>query len=57
MEIKTKIVSELFKYKFKKTTEDLQINTVIGSDYQLKVAYHFSFDSINLSSEREIVED
>ena len=57
MEIKTKIVSKLFKYKFKRTTEDLQTNTVISSDYQLKVVYHFSFDSINLRSEREIVED
>ena len=57
MEIKTNIVSQLFKYKFKRTTEDLQINTVISSDYQLKVVYHFSFDSINLRSEREIVED
>ena len=28
MEVKTKIVSELFKYKFKKTTEDLQIENL-----------------------------
>ena len=57
MEIQKNIINELFKYKFTGTTEDLQINIIVSGDYQIKVFYHFSFDSINLRSERDIIED
>ena len=57
MEIQKNIINELFKYKFTRTTEDLQINIIVNGDYQIKVVYHFSFDSINLRSERDIIED
>ena len=51
-----KIVNALYKYKFERTTDDLQINLVVKSD-KIQVVLYFSFDSLHLRNEREIVED
>ena len=51
-----KIVNALYKYKFERTTNDLQINLVLKSD-KIQVVLYFSFDSLHLRNEREIVED
>ena len=51
-----KIVNALYKYKFERTTNDLQINLVVKSD-KIQVVLYFSFDSLHLRNEREIVED
>ena len=51
-----KIVNALYKYNFERTTDDLQINLVVKSD-KIQVALYFSFDSLHLRNEREIVED
>ena len=57
MEKQIKIVSALFKYKFKRTTDDLQINLVVSGSGKIQVVLYFSFDSLHLRNEREIVED
>ena len=57
MEKQLKIISALFKYKFKRTTDDLQINLVISGSEKIQVALYFSFDSLHLRNKREIVED
>ena len=57
MEKQLKIVSALFKYKFKRTTDDLQINLVVSGSEKIQVSLYFSFDSLHLKNEREIVED
>ena len=57
MEKQLKIVSALFKYKFKRTTDDLQINLVVSGSKKIQVVLYFSFHSINLRKEREIIED
>ena len=35
----------LYKYKFKRTTDDLQINLVISGRDKIQVVLYFSFDS------------
>ena len=57
MEEQIKIVSALFKYKFKRTTDDLQINLVVTDREKIQVVLYFLFDSLNLRKEREIIED
>ena len=57
MEEQIKIVSALFKYKFKRTTDDLQINLVVSGSEKIQVVLYFLFDSLNLRKEREIIED
>ena len=57
MEKQIKIVSALFKYKFKRTTDDLQINLVVSGSEKIQVVPYFSFDFLNLRKEREIIED
>ena len=52
-----KIVSAVFKYKFKRATDDLQINLVVSGSEKIQVVLCFSFDSLNLRKEREIIED
>ena len=54
---KKKIVSVLFKYKFKRSTDDLEINLVVSGCEKIQVVLYFSFDSLHLRNEREIVED
>ena len=54
---KQKIVSALFKYKFKRTIDDLQINLVVSGSEKIQVVLYFLFDSLNLRKEREIIED
>ena len=54
---KKKIVSVLFKYKFKRSTDDLEINLVVSGSEKIQVVLYFSFDSLHLRNEREIVED
>ena len=54
---KIKIFSALFKYKFKRTTDDLQINLFLSGSEKIQVVLYFSFDSLHLRNEREIVED
>ena len=51
-----KIVNALYKYKFERTTDDLQINLVVKSD-KIHVVLYFSFDSLHLRNEGEIAED
>ena len=51
-----KIVNALYKYKFERTTDDLQINLVVKSD-NIQVVLYFSFNSLHLRNKREIVED
>ena len=55
-QMEKKIVNALYKYKFERTTDDLQINLVVKSD-KIQVVLYFSFDSLHLRNEREIVED
>ena len=55
-QMEKKIVNALYKYKFERTTDDLQINLVVKSD-KIQVFLYFSFDSLHLRNEREIVED
>ena len=55
-QMEKKIVNALYKYKFERTTDDLQINLVLKSD-KIQVVLYFSFDSLHLRNEREIVED
>ena len=57
MEKQLKIISALFKHKFKRTTDDLQINLVVNGSEKIQVSLYFSFDSLHLRNEREIVED
>ena len=57
MEKQIKIVSVLFKYKFKRTTDNLQINLVVSGSEKIQVVLYFLFDSLNLRKEREIIED
>ena len=57
MEKQLKIVNALYKYKFKRTTNDLQINLVVSGNDKTQVVLYFSFDSLNLRNEREIIED
>ena len=57
MEKQFKIVKALYKYKFKRTTDDLQINLVVSGSDKIQVVLYFSFDSLHLRNEREIVED
>ena len=57
MEKQIKIVSALLKYKFKRTTDNLQVNLVASGSEKIQVVPHFSFDSLHLRNEREIVED
>ena len=57
MEKQIKIVSALFKYKFERTTDDLQINLAVSGSEKIQVVLYFSFDSLHLRNEREIVED
>ena len=57
MEKQLKIVNALYKYKFKRTTDDLQINLVVGGSDKINVVFYFSFDSLNLRNERETIED
>ena len=40
-----KIVTALYKYKFNRTTDDLQINLVISGSDKIQVVLYFSFDS------------
>ena len=47
----------LFKYKFKRSTDDLEINLVVSGCEKIQVVLYFSFDSLHLSNGREIVED
>ena len=56
MEIRSKIV-KLLKYKFRRTSDDLQINLVVSGSNKIKVVLHFSFDYLNLRVERQIIED
>ena len=55
-QMEKKIVNALYKYKFERTTDDLQINLVVKSD-KIQVVLYFSFDSLHLRNQREIVED
>ena len=57
MEKQLKIVNALYKYKFERTTDDLQINLVVSGNDKIQVVLYFSFDSLNLRNEREIIED
>ena len=57
MEKQLKIVNALYKYKFKRTTDDLQINLVVGGSDKIDVVFYFSFESLNLRNERQIIED
>ena len=57
MEKQLKIVNALYKYKFKRTTDDLQINLVVGGSDKINVVFYFSFESLNLRNERQIIED
>ena len=57
MKKQLKIVNVLYKYKFKRTTDDLQINLVVRESDKIQVVVYFSFDSLNLRNEREIIED
>ena len=57
MEIQSKIVNELLKYKFRRTSDDLQINLVVSWSNKIEVVFHFSFDYLNLRVERQIIED
>ena len=57
MEKQFKIVKALYKYKFKRTTDDLQINLVVSGSDKIQVVLYFSFDSLHLRNEREIFED
>ena len=58
MEKQLKIVSALCRYKFKRTTDDLQINLVVSRSDKIQVVLlYFLFDSLHLRNEREIIED
>ena len=57
IEKQLKFVNALYKYKFKRTTDDLQINLVVRESDKIQVVLYFSFDSLNLRNEREIIED
>ena len=57
MEKQFKIVKALYKYKFKRTTDDLQINLVVSGSDKIQVVFYFSFDFLHHRNEREIVED
>ena len=57
IEKQLKFVNVLYKYKFKRTTDDLQINLVVRESDKIQVVLYFSFDSLNLRNEREIIED
>ena len=57
MEKQLKIANALYKYKIKRTTDDLQINLVVSGSDKIQVVLYFSFDSLNLRNEREIIED
>ena len=52
-----KIVNGLYKYKLERATDDLQINLVVSGSDKIQVVLYFSFDSLHLRNEREIVED
>ena len=56
-QMEKKIVNALYKYKFERTTDDLQINLVVSGSDKIQVVLYFSFDSLHLRNEREIVED
>ena len=53
MEKQLKIANALYKYKIKRTTDDLQINLVVSGSDKIQVVLYFSFDSLNLRNERE----
>ena len=57
MEKQFKIVKALYKHKFKRTTDDLQINLVVSGSDKIQVVLYFSFDPSNLWNERETIED
>ena len=57
MEKQLKIVNALYKYKIKRITDDLQINLVVSGSDKIQVVLYFSFDSLNLRNEREIIEN
>ena len=57
IEKQLKFVNVLYKYKFRRTTDDLQINLVVRESDKIQVVLYFSFDSLNLRNEREIIED
>ena len=57
IEKQLKFVNVLYKYKFKRTIDDLQINLVVRESDKIQVVLYFSFDSLNLRNEREIIED
>ena len=57
MEKQFKIVKALYKYKIKRTTDDLQINLVVSGSDKIQVVLYFSFDPLNLRNERETIED
>ena len=57
MEKHLKIVNALYKYKIKRITDDLQINLVVSGSDKIQVVLYFSFDSLNLRNEREIIEN
>ena len=48
MEKQFKIVKALYKHKFKRTTDDLQINLVVSGSDKIQVVLYFSFDPSNL---------
>ena len=56
-QMEKKIVNALYKYKFERTTDDLQINLVVSGSDKIQVVLYFSFDSLHFRNEREIVED
>ena len=57
IEKQLKFVNVLYKYKFKRTTDDLQINLVVRESDKIQVVLYFSFDSLNLRNERAIIEN
>ena len=56
-QMEKKIVNALYKYKFERTTDDLQINLVDSGSNKIQVIFYFSSDSLHLGNEREIFED
>ena len=57
MEKQFKIVKALYKYKFKRTNDDFQINLVLSGRDKIQVVLYFSFEPLNLRNERETNED
>ena len=55
-QMEKKIVNGLYKYKFERTTDDLQINLVVKSD-RIQVVLYFLFYSLHLRNQTETVED